>query len=323
MKKSLAILLALAMLLSTCAWAEGARLRLKDMQIYEDGEVTADLTGFCAELAAATIGEGDSGIRLYCSEDGRGLLNVTFGEADGETVFGYGAGDGFEKCYRIPASVPLHDAIAGLNLTRRGDWSLVDALADVIPADCQREGGVVDYGGEECEATMFEFSEDYVNSLLQFLSMLASFQPDVRKALNAAGFDSLMDAIGTANLRLSILGELYRGANTDAVDLTVSARVQQYPLEVALCVEHAPVANGHVFGVSARIGAEGDDVAFTAEVEAVMDGDAAWLPLDVSGAEELNSSLTDVSGILKEILQGKDGLMNVLGEGLANGLMGG
>lgn len=117
MKKLLTILLALA-LLGGCGLAEGMRLNLTDVAVYGNGAPIDPPTGFAAELDAATIGELDSGVRLYCRANGRGLMNLTIGTADGDTVLGYGEGDEFERCYILPLSLPLHDWISGIDLTR-------------------------------------------------------------------------------------------------------------------------------------------------------------------------------------------------------------
>lgn len=318
MRKLIAMLLALAMLLSACACAEGARLSVTDMKAYQNGAVIADLTGFDAELAAATIGAGDSGIRLYFSANDRGLVNFTFGEADGSMVLGYGAGDGFTKSYAFPGAFSLHEAIQGLNLAGRGDWSLVEALRGAIPADCQADGGAASYDGEECAVTEFEMSEEYVASLLRVLSMLASLQPSVQQRLRDAGFDSLQDALEAADLRLSLSGELYEGADVDAVDLSASVSVQQFAFDIEIILEHTPLAEGHAFGLSAQIGMGDATVGATARIEAVMDDDTHWLPLDASAAEQIDPQ--DLSGqeFFAKLSQGLSELMNIVGSGAMN-----
>lgn len=315
MKRILALLMALALLMSACACAEGVRLSVTDMKVYENDEMSMDLTGFCAELAAATIGEGDSGMRLYCSADGQGLINFTLGEAEGKGVIGYGEGDGFSKCYRFPSPLSLHDQILELDLSGTEDWSLVDALRGVIPSSFLEYGGTTRFNGEDCTVMDFEISTQSMDMLLQLFAMTAEIQPSLRQKLQAAGFDSLLDALNAANLHLSLSGGLYEGADFDALDVNASVTVQQIPFDIELSVEHRPAAEGHSFDLYAQIGLDGETVSATAHLAAVMDDDAYWLPLDISGAEELNLLNLDVESLTEELMDGLNDMLSIAGSG--------
>lgn len=315
MRKILALLLALAMLLGACACAEGLRLSVTDMKVYENDEMSMDLTGFCAELAAATIGEEDSGLRLYCSADGQALINFTIGEAEGKSVIGYGEGEGFSKCYQFSNPMSLHDQILEFDLIGTGDWTLVDALRGVIPAAYQEDGGAARYDGEDCTVTNFEISEQSMDTLLQLFAMTAEIQPSLQQKLQAAGFDNLQDALNASNLHLSLSGGLYEGADFDALDMNVSVTLQQLPFDIELRVEHTPVAEGHLFDLYAQFRLENESISATAQLAAVMDDDAYWLPLDISGAEEIDPQNLDAQALTSELMDGLKDMLSVAGSG--------
>lgn len=315
MKKPLAMLLILAMLLSACACAEGVRLSLTDMKVYENGTMSMDITGFCAEVAAATIGESDSGMRLYCSAEDQGVINFTIGETNGKGIIGYGAGDGFDTSYQFPSKMQLHDQILEFDLIGAGDWSFVDALRSAIPEDCQTDGGNSPFNGENCAVTNFEMSEAYMDTVIQNFARTANISERIQQQLQAAGFDNLLDAVRASNMHLSLSGGLYKSANVDALDMNATLTVQQIPLDIQISVEHAPVAEGHVFDLYAQAGILNETIAASARLEAVMDGDVDWLPLDASNAEEIDPQSLDPQEFSAEIKGALTDLLSVAGNG--------
>lgn len=177
---------------------------------------------------------------------------------------------------------------------------MIEALRGIIPADCQTDGGTARYRDEVCETTRFELDESYMDSLLRLISLVTAFEPHLQGLIEGAGFGSLAEAIEAADLHMSLSGVLYEGANTDALRLNVDLSAEREPVEVELRVEHEPIGQGHRFDLAAKV--SGGDIAMeaSAKLEAVMDAEADWLPIDTEGARELESADLD-SGFFQNI----------------------
>lgn len=319
MKRFLAMLLALAMLLGACACAEGVRVTLKDIVAYESGEQIADLTGFCVDLAAATVGEEDSGMRMACRANDQVLMNITLGEAGGKLVMGYGQGNAITDGLHGTAPASLHEGIAGLDLIGDGSWRLTEALAAAIPAECQADGGATRYEGEDCAMTSFEMDEAYMDEMIRAFAAEAELSESQQQQLASLGVDSFEDLLDMMSFNMNVEGGLYDGASMDAAEFNVSMEAMGFPMRITFSIRHTTRDDGHMFALYADIEAEGESLAATANVEAVMDGGDEWLPLEFSGTRELTADdANNIEALIEDFTSGVEPLFNLAGVGAMN-----
>lgn len=330
MKKLLAALLALMMLLGVCACAEGVRFTLRNVRLYPDAPSAAvDLSGLELEVSAAGFaGEAaDGGLRLTCSANGRALATVvlaTFGDA---LLAGYGSGGEASALYS--ASVFTDGAAreaerAAADYARQteaalADTSFFEAVRQLVPEDWTRDGGAVEYEGESCACTAFEVPQDGIGRVVRAIAANPQFDRIVGRTGNAGAIRSAIEDLA-ASARCS--GALYDGESADYITVALRFDVGDMPVQLDADVRCEDIARGNLLSVMLRLasGDAGISVGFDFEDAVTDDEDWLWR-LDAADATKLDAVLAgrENSGPLLDKLQGDAAsIFGALAAGVSN-----
>lgn len=323
MRKFLAVLLAVAMLLGACACAEGVRFTLGDIMLYENDEMVADLTGFFVDLAAVSHGAEEAGFRFWCDANDDVLMNFTLGVNGNQIVLGYGAGEDLTGGFYAPMagqSDSLSKSIAAIDLIGDGSWTLTDTLSSVLPEGCLMDSGSAEYAGEACVATPFELDEDYIDEMLRTFMESAELTPEQQEQLASLGVDSIQELMDLLDLHNRVTGCLYAGEAVDAVEFKLSTDLLGESMDISMDIAHSNVADGHLFDVTIEFkeNTTGESISVKASIEAVHDDSAPWLPLDVSRLEELDVANADLEALKEQFKDDMTLLIEIAGAGAMN-----
>lgn len=235
MKKILAVLLAMLMLISACAMAEeasGGQLIVRDVVIDMGEGGTLDLSGVDLTLALAGD-EAQTALRLALDAAGASVLNViaAFDEeqltlrADGiSDVYALSYEDLIALIEEAAGDIDLSEAfqsgfVAGVAVgASDGEMpeelvTLIDHAAEILP-NAVTEAGTQDIDGVEYEVLNIDIDEDGMALLLD--DLIAFLDAYAQDGLEGSGYDSYRQMFDEADLRMSVDGEV-RGSEEEII----------------------------------------------------------------------------------------------------------
>lgn len=313
MKKILAVLMAVLMLISACAMAEeasGGQLIVRDVVIDmgEGGEL--DLSGVDLTLALASD-EAQTALRLALDAAGANVLNVIAAfdeeqltlradgisdvyalsyedlialieEAAGETGLAEALQSGFGAGYAVGTGEMPAELV-----------TLIDHAAEILP-NAVTEAGTEDIDGVEYTVLNIDVSEEQMDLLLD--DLIAFLDVYAQDGLEGSGYDSYRQMFDEADLRMSVDGEV-RGSEAEIVaDINVNAFVadENEPetlniyLDITEDVENSSV---DVYGVFSEVdGEETEEIASFLATYTEADGEFSEFDLGIYGPDSNESS---------------------------------
>ena len=244
MKKILAVLLAVLMLISACAMAEGAtggHLIVRNVVIDLGGGETLDLSGVDLTLALASD-DVQSALRLALDAAGANVLNVIAGfDSEQMTLRADGISDVYALSYEdlialieeAAGDVDLSEAFqsgfdAGVAVGMSdGEMpeelvTLIDHAAEILPNTIS-DGGVETIDGVEYTIIEIDIDEDRMALLLD--DLVAFLDAYAQDGLEDSGYDSYRQMFDDANLRMTVDGEVYVAETEIVASINVNALV--------------------------------------------------------------------------------------------------
>ena len=316
MKKILAVLLAMLMLISACAMAEeasGGQLIVRDVVIDMGEGGTLDLSGVDLKLALAGD-EAQTALRLALDAAGASVLNViaAFDEeqltlrADGiSDVYALSYEDLFNMIVEAAGGDEELEAFvggfesgvsAGMSAAD-GEMpaevaALVEHAAEIIPNSVS-DGGTTTIDGVEYTVIEIDISEEQMDVLLDDVAAIA----DVYAAdnLKDSGYDSCAQLFDEQQLRASVNGAVYAG-ETDiiaSIDLNAITADMSEPETVGVYAVITSDAENGIVNVDAHFYTGDEDAredfgALTATY-AEIDGEFAAIELSIYDPADENS----------------------------------
>lgn len=295
MKKLVAILLTLAMLLGVCAMAEGRQLIMKDVVIAANGAVVMDLTGLEAVIDVAAE-DGAAGLRLSINGNGNPLGTLAMAVLNEKEALlqvnanGYGVDLTSVQVDMSQVEEMVQQAMANMNSEKIG--SVLENYDEIVT-----DGGVTTLDGVDYQTTLISISEE---QMAELVTELPNFTPN-------ANLD---------NLHASVNGAFYDGEASDIVELAIAFQIDEAAANITVHADHI-VGGGENGGnlLMLDIAVEAEDQSFgaTATFEAVSGVDGAWLPKELGGAPLLTvDDFSDAEGpVVADIISA--GQMMVIG----------
>ena len=244
MKKILAVLLAVLMLISACAMAEGAtggQLIVRDVVIDLGGGETLDLSG--VDLTLAVAGDDvQTALRLALDAAGANVLNaIAAFDSEQMTLRADGISDVYALSYEdlialieeAAGDVDLSEAFqsgfdAGVAVGMSdGEMpeelvTLIDHATEILPNTIS-DGGVETIDGVEYTIIEIDVDEDRMALLLDDLAALLDVY--AQDGLADSGYDSYRQMFEDANLRMTVDGEVYVAETEIVASINVNALV--------------------------------------------------------------------------------------------------
>ena len=233
MKKILAVLLAMLMLISACAMAEeasGGQLIVRDVVIDMGEGGTLDLSGVDLTLALAGD-EAQTALRLALDAAGASVLNVIAAfDEEQLTLRADGISDVYALSYEdLIALIEEAAGEAGLAEALQSGFgasyaivsgempaeltTLIDHAAEILP-NAVTEAGTEDIDGVEYEVLNIDIDEDRMALLLD--DLIAFLDAYAQDGLEGSGYDSYRQMFDEADLRMSVDGEV-RGSEEEII----------------------------------------------------------------------------------------------------------
>lgn len=325
MKKLLAALLALAMLLGACACAEGAQVTVRDIGIYRGDDLLYDLGGLelvfnSAEYEGAS---GDVGFRLSCSANGRALATLVLAGVGDAIVAGYGNGGEATELYSMTI---LTNGAASEVAPAAGidpDASFFGVICDAVPEEWKSDSGAVEYEGESCRCTTFaaprELLAQAVRQVADALESIPQFSLFVGRMGAADIFRSAVEELA-GSVRFG--GALYDGESADYIEASLDFGVDGKSIQLGATVRCEPIERGDLLSVALRLGDGDADFGVSFDFEGVETDDEAWLEqLDVDGATELDAVLAgqeDPQPLLEKLQSDAAAIFGTMAAGVSN-----
>lgn len=320
MKKLVAVLLCVAMLLGTCALGEVAQFTLKNIVITADGEAT-DLTGFDTILTAGAEGE-QGGLKLSFELNGSPVASVLLAMLGQQILLELDAGDSQERAYYVDMNVLLGLLGQQINLQ-----TILESIGESVAGDesatamfggqlsgvfegCASDGGVTQIDGVDYSVTQIEVSAEQMRAAIEALIDVLEQQGtyDTEKA------EEVLNNFFSYDQEYTVSGAYYEGEGSDILDLTLDMSVSGVSgifngRLYAIAIDRD---DGKLVQLNLTAKAADEEYALSLDFEAAKLDDISWLPADIGNAadiltlgEDLQEKLTaDASALGQAILMG-------------------
>lgn len=320
MKKLLAVLLTVVMLLSACAMAEGIQVTVGNIVVCENGQALADLTGFDAMLTFAAE-DGLGGVNAHFDLGGTELCNVLLAMIGQQVLLEANVSGSQVAAYYLDLNTLM--GVLGQNIDLNmiqesigealaGDDSPIafpEELAAELLAGCISDGGVNQIGGVDYETTLVEISPEQMRTLLE--AVLEMLVANGNTSLEEA--EEALEALESGEIELSLSGAIYTGSDSGIINMTlyVDGEDVDDAVAVSFYLDGRESGDGLLFSVSLEAASGDESYSLDLDVSFEKLSDTSWLPLDVDGAvdiltvEDLESELTEsFMGVGQTILMG-------------------
>lgn len=313
MKKILAVLLAVLMLISACAMAEGAtggHLIVRDVVIDLGGGETLDLSGVDLTLALASD-DVQSALRLALDAAGANVLNVIAGfDSEQMTLRADGISDVYALSYEDLIAL-IEEAAGDVDLSEAfqsgfdagyaigsGEMpaeltTLIDHAAEILP-NAVTEAGTEDIDGVEYEVLNIDIDEDRMALLLD--DLIAFLDAYAQDGLEGSGYDSYRQMFDEADLRMSVDGEV-RGSEEEIiasinVNAFVAGATEPETLNIYLDItEDVENSSVDVYGVFSEVdGEETEEMGSFLATYTEVDGEFGEFDLGIYGPDSNEAS---------------------------------
>lgn len=331
MKKLMAALLVLAMLLSACACAESAQMTLRNVQVYSGEQVLCDLSGFDVELTAGAASAESAGVSLACIANGQELANLVASYLGDKLLGGYGMGGALTGAYYVDAPAndearavrqALADGFAGSDFGAAQD-TFAARLREGLPAEWTSDGGTVDYAGESCQATLFELPEEGIEGAIRSYAAYVDSVPALGEKLKQQMGMSAAELVSELDLRVRVSGGVYQGASADYLDATLELSLAQQPMQLRMAMQDSLTADGELLSADLSVNADGQAFGATFDLTMGTTAEDAWAQISADGATDLTALLnsgedasaaaqkltTDLQAIIASVMSGALGVM--------------
>lgn len=320
MKKLLAILLSVLMLLGAFAVAEGGSMTFGNVQISANGEMLLDLSGLELVLAAA---ENDNGLGLR--------LALNYGDNSSDEAIAWLS----ETALALKASF-LSDAYfmdIGPISEQLGEEFSIETAEDVVsqisPEDAAAaqeilaaivealeagvtDGGEVEIDGATYEKIDIEITEEETGKVMDAVFALLENHPDVLENTEYSSFSEMRQAV---NPQLSASGSVCTNDTGLVVDVTlaVGATVLPGPATLKLYLNHAQgsTEDEQLIHLELTAGLAEQNGTLALDLT-VADDDGAWIPAEVGDAVDLMSVMSDTAQQEKIVGEATSFVMSLL-----------
>lgn len=308
MKKLLAMLLAVLMLISACAVAEetfGGKLVVRDMVISVDGESALDLSG--VDLTLAMAGDDvQSALRLAVDAAGANVLNaIAAFDAEKMTIRADGISDVYSLSYEDLIAL-IEEAVGDVDLSEafmRGFETgvavgsgaaegevpaeisaLMEHATEILPNTIS-DGGTETIDGVEYAVMNIDISEEQMDLLLDDVAAIVDLYAADR--LKDNGYDNCAQLFDEQQLRMSVDGEVCMSDAEIVASINVNAitKDETEPETLNIYVDVTEDAeNGavDVYGVFSEVdGEEIDEIGSFLATYTEADGEFAKFDLGI------------------------------------------
>lgn len=295
MKKWIALLLTLAMLLSASALGEGMRIAVSNVVISENEDFT-DFTGLEGVLYLADAGQA-GGVYAGLNYNGQQLGGVTLAMIGTQFLLKMDAGAGRQAAYYLDLGEVLgrlgqqlrYEVLMAALMSDDGDSPAADAASELVDAyfgDCIFDGGTSEIDGVDYATTAINIPPERVRAFVEDAVDYAVASGKITRE----EADEQLGNLFTMGAEYTVIGTIYE-AETNAIyalklkiditDLKQSAALDFY------CVASENGNGGKLYDLdlAAEAGGERNGVQLTLDVSKY--GDVSWVPSDVEGAENV------------------------------------
>ena len=296
MKKLLAILLSVAMLLSACAMAEGFEIGLSNVRLYENGEAIINLSNMAVVLAFAA--EDDCGaVDLHFDLNGNVLCDVLLALVGQQILMEVNTAEGLQGAYYLDLNTVrdmLGDYIdadmiqEAVTETLTGDESPVAGAAGILGEyldGCVIDGGVTEIDGVAYETMLIDISPEQMYALIEAVMQLLA----ETGSITLDEVDEMLAILDEGDIRID--GSILSGDETSMATLTLYMEphdVNDMSLTLGCYVQVNDIGNNsYMINVSLEATADDQNYGIDFDISALDTGDASWLPSGVGGAVDI------------------------------------
>lgn len=290
MKKFLAILMTLAMLLSVCAFAEGegAEIILGDIRVFAGETALLDLSGLALRLGVYSDDE-NVGVQLAVdANDTEALALNVASESDGLLLGMSGVSDVYSLSYSSIAQMSGLDLDAILNMeavteaiTAEDMTALTELAGEIAEAFVAgtTDGGMQEADGETYHVTNVNVTEDQIQPLLEKAVAILDNYSYLLEDSDIESFSELYTELTPA---LSVNGAIYEQDDAVSVELVINASVLEGSEKGYLALNAAASESEEdrvdVY-VELSVGTEEEDYTLAFNLGLVDENDGSWMPI--------------------------------------------
>ena len=298
MKKFLAVLMSIAMLLSACALAEGGAVEIsvRNVVFLENGKTAADLSFLSAALQLGIDGDR-GGMKLRFDFADRELCNALLAMIGHQILFEIGA-EGVRSAYYADLTAlfgaqgemidlglvleSLAEALAG----KESPFAIVGEELGTILEGSVRDGGTREIGGVEYDVISIYVAPAQMREGIEALvEMLVENGVYTRQE-----GEEVLNNFFSLGQEISLSGTICESADSGIIDLTcaVGAPGLNEPLTLKLLLTGgADAQNGRRYSVSLEAFDGADSYGLGFDVAVRNMNDLSWLPAGVGGATDI------------------------------------
>ena len=303
MKKILAILLSLTMLLSAFAVAEGGSLAVENVQVSSNGEMLIDLSGLALALAAAQ------------SENGMGLrVALDYGTDDADEAVAWISDTALALKASFLSSAyymelgSVMDALEGeisedsaeelIQTLSEEDAAAIAAIAQAVEEVGQAgvtDAGEVEIDGVRYQAVDIDIDAEASGQVMDAVFALLDNHPEL---LEDSAYESFSALRAEVNPSVSVAGRVCTGENGAIVDLTFGFAVNMLPDGVTLNLyaksEAGDAEGDRKIHIVLTVDAMDENIALAMDVALAKD-EGAWIPGQLGDAVNVMDVLSDTA----------------------------
>lgn len=293
MKKLLAILMTLVMLLTTCAFAEsdtdGAKITLSDIVVYAGEAAMLDLTGLSLGVGVH-VGEAGKGMQLTLGALENEVLALNMALAGKQLLLGM---TGVTGVYSVDIAATAEsmgvdvDAVSNLDveevmgkISAEDQMALMSLLMEamVVVQSGVTTGMTGEIDGVTCDVTTVEVAAESIKPLLEKAVVILD---NYSYLLEESGFESFSQMYNEIKPAIGVSGTILESEDSGVIDFVVNGSVmdgaQSGQLKLYAKGEEAADDSVNLY-IEIGVGAGEESYALGFNLNVVDENDGSWIP---------------------------------------------
>lgn len=324
MKKLLAILMTLVMLLTTCAFAEsdtdGAKITLSDIVVYAGEAAMLDLTGLSLGVGVH-VGEAGKGMQLTLGALENEVLALNMALAGKQLLLGM---TGVTGVYSVDIAATAEsmgvdvDAVSNLDveevmgkISAEDQMALMSLLMEamVVVQSGVTTGMTGEIDGVTCDVTTVEVAAESIKPLLE-KAVVNSY------LLEESGFESFSQMYNEIKPAIGVSGTILESEDSGVIDFVVNGSVmdgaQSGQLKLYVKGEEAADDSVNLY-IEIGVGAGEESYALGFNLNVVDENDGSWIPAS-DAPVDLLTALEDETQSQQLMLQAMSAAMGAMSQ---------
>lgn len=228
MKKLLAVLLSVMLMVSACAFAEGMGVTVNNIQVDMGGGEVLDLSGLDL-LLGYSGNETQGGAYIGLAGNGAEIIRANIAANEEKILANLtGLSDTYSISMEEIAALLQASGVDLSSLTQGGGLAGAMSQEDTMAlmgiamqamgavTGCMSDGGMVDIEGASYACTKIALTEDTIGAILNSVAAFVDTKPEVLASL---GIPSATQFLAESGLKIGVEGELLLGEADSILDL--------------------------------------------------------------------------------------------------------